>query len=261
LSHTISNDPQQFSDVVGIPEWDVATTEEYSSLMKNQTWDLVSLSKGQKLVHCKWIYKTKYATDGSVDKHKAHLVAKGFSQVEGIDYSETFAPVAKMNSICLVLSLAASQGWSVYQMDVKSAFLHGDLDEEIYMEQPPGYVQDSSLDCRLRRSLYGIKKAPRAWYANMDIFLIYFGFDHSHSNPTVYTQKKGTDIFILVLYVDYLILTGISSSMIQSIQQALMEQFDMIDLWLLHYFIGLQVLQYYEGISIFQQNYALDLLQ
>jgi hypothetical protein len=163
LSHTISNDPQQFSDTVGIPEWDASMPKVYSSLMKNHTWDLVSLPKEQKLVHCKWIYKAKYVADGSVDKHKARLVAKGFSQVEGIDYSETFAPVAKMNSICLVLSLAASQGWSVYQMDVKSAFLHGDLDEEIYMEKPLGYVQDSSLVCRLKRSLYGLKQDPRAW--------------------------------------------------------------------------------------------------
>jgi hypothetical protein len=149
LSHTISNDPQQFSDIVGIPKWDAAMIEEYSSLMKNHTWDLVSLPKGQKLVRCKWIYRTKYATYGSVDKHKERLVAKGFSQVEGIYYSETFALVAKMNSIRLVLSLVASQGWLVYQMDVKSTFLHGDLDEEIYMEKPPGFVRDSSLVCRL----------------------------------------------------------------------------------------------------------------
>ena len=101
--------------------------EEYSSLMKNHTWDLVPLLKRRKLVRCKWVYRTKYAADGSVDKYKEQLVATGFSQVEGIDYSETFAPIAKMNSIHLVLSLAASQHWSVHQMDVKSAFLHGDL--------------------------------------------------------------------------------------------------------------------------------------
>jgi hypothetical protein len=144
-------------------------------------------------------------------------VAKGFSQVEGIDYSETFSSVSKMNSICLVLSLVASQGWLVYQMDVKSAFLHGDLDEEICMEKPPGFVQDSSLVCRLRHSLYSLKQSPRAWYEKMDIFLISSGFDRCHSDPTVYTQKHGTDLFILVLYVDDLILTGSSSSMIQSI--------------------------------------------
>ena len=166
-----------------------------------------------------------------------------------------------MNSIRLVLSLAASQGWSVYQMDVNSAFLHGDLDEEIYMEQPPGFVQDSSLVCRLRCSLYGLNQAPRAWYEKMDSFLISSEFDRYHSDPTIYTQKHGTDLLILVLYVDDLILTGSSSSMIHSIQQALMGQFDMTDLGLLHYFLGLQVLQSSEGISIFQQKYALDLLQ
>ena len=124
--------------------------EEYPSLLANDTWDLVHLPKGQKLVRCKWVYRTKYGLDGKVDKHKARLVAKGFSQVEGIDYTETFSPVAKMNSIRLVLSLAASFKWEVHQMDVKSAFLHGGLHEEIYMEQPIGFIQtNSSLVCRL----------------------------------------------------------------------------------------------------------------
>ena len=113
LSHAISKDPQQFPDVVGIPEWETAMAEEYSSLMKNHTWDLVPLPKGRKLVRCKWVYRTKYVADGFVDKYKARLVTKGFSQVEGIDYSDTFAHVSKINYICLVLSLAASQRWSV----------------------------------------------------------------------------------------------------------------------------------------------------
>jgi hypothetical protein len=124
--------------------------EEYRSLMENNTWDLVPLPKGRKLVICKWVYRTKYASDGSVEIHKAWLVSKGFSQVEGIGYNETFSPVAKMNSIYLVLSLVVSHKWEVHYMDVKSAFLHGDLKEEIYMEQPPEYVQnDSSIVCRL----------------------------------------------------------------------------------------------------------------
>ena len=114
--------------------------EEYRSLMADDTWDLVPLPKGRKHVRCKWVYITKYASDGSIERLKARLVAKGFSQVEGIDYNETFAPVAKMNSIRLVLSLAALHDWEVHQMDVKSTFLHGDLQEEIYMQQPPGYV-------------------------------------------------------------------------------------------------------------------------
>eukprot|EP00253_Pinus_taeda_P025371 PITA_25371 len=137
---------------------------EYHSLLANDTWDLVPLPKGRKLVRCKWVYRTKYGPDGKVDKHKARLAAKGFSQVEGIDYTETFSPIAKMNSIRLVLSLAASLKWEVHQMDVKYAFLQGDLHEEIYMEQPIGFIQtDSSLVCRLKKSLYGLKQAPRAW--------------------------------------------------------------------------------------------------
>eukprot|EP00253_Pinus_taeda_P027535 PITA_27535 len=182
--------------------------EEYHSLLANDTWDLVPLPKGRKLVRCKWVYRTKYGPDGKVDKHKARLVAKGFSQVEGIDYNETFSPVAKMNSIRLVLSLAASLKWEVHQMDVKSAFLHGDLHEEIYMEQPIGFIQtDSSLVCRLKKSLYGLKQAPRAWYAKMDSFLLESGFSRCYSDNTVYTKKVGNSLIILVLYVDDLILT------------------------------------------------------
>jgi hypothetical protein len=135
--------------------------EEYHSLMASDTWDLVPLPKGIKLVRCKWVYITKYALDESVERQKARLVAKVFSQVEGIDYNETFASVAKMNSIRLVLALVASHKWEVHQMDVKSAFLHGYFQEEIYMEQPPDYVQnESSLVFLLKKSLYGLKQAP-----------------------------------------------------------------------------------------------------
>jgi hypothetical protein len=126
-----THDPKTFAEASGHPYWDTTMNEEYRSLMENDTWDLVPLPKGRKLVICKWVYITKYASYGSVERHKARLVAKGFSQVEGIDYNETFSPVAKMNSICLVLSLDASHKWEVHQMDVKSSFLHGDLQEEI----------------------------------------------------------------------------------------------------------------------------------
>ena len=119
--------------------------EEYSSLMKNHTWDLCPLQKGRKMVRCRWVYRTKYVADCSIDRHKARLVTKGFSQVEGIDYFETFSPITEMNSIHLVLSLVASQGWTVFHMDVKSDFLHRDLHEEIYMEKPQSFVQGSSL--------------------------------------------------------------------------------------------------------------------
>jgi hypothetical protein len=153
-----THDPKTFVEFLGHLDCDTTMNEEYHSLMENDTWDLVPLLKGRKLVRCKCVYITKYASDGSVERHKAWLVEKGSSQVEGINYNETFASVAKINSICLVLSLVASHKWEVYQMDVKYAFLHGDLKEEIYMEQPLGYVHnDSSLFCRLKKSLYCLR--------------------------------------------------------------------------------------------------------
>jgi hypothetical protein len=168
-----THDPETFAEASGHPDWDTTMNEEYHSLMENDTWDLVPLPKGRKLVICKWVYRTKYASDGSVERHKARLVAKGFSQVEGIDYNETFSPVEKMNSIHLVLALAASHKWEVHQMDVKSAFLHRDLQEEIYMEQPPSYVQnDSSLVCHLKKSLYGLKQAPQLGMPKWIAFLL-----------------------------------------------------------------------------------------
>ena len=122
-------DPETFEEASGHPDWDEAMNEEYHSLLANDTWDLVPLPKGRKLVRCRWVYKTKFGPDGKVDRNKAHLVAKGFSQVEGIDYTETFSPIAKMNSIHLIISLASSFNLEVHQMDVKSTFLNGDFHE------------------------------------------------------------------------------------------------------------------------------------
>eukprot|EP00253_Pinus_taeda_P033296 PITA_33296 len=167
-----------------------------------------------------------------------------------------------MNSIRLVLSLAASLKWEVHQMDVKSAFLHGDLQEEIYMEQPIGFIQtDSSLVCRLKKSLYGLKQAPRAWYAKMDSFLLESGFSRCYYDNTVYTKKVGNSLIILVLYVDDLILTGSDPNLINHVKSSLKKKFEMTDLGHLHYFLGLQVLQSKEGFSLSQSKYACDILR
>eukprot|EP00253_Pinus_taeda_P004413 PITA_04413 len=165
--------------------------EEYRSLLATDTWDLAPLPKRRKLVRCNWVYRTNFSPDGKVDKHKARLVAKGFSQVEGIDYTKTFSPVAKMNSIHLVLSLAASFKWEVHQMDVKSSFLHGDLHEETYMEQSTGFIQtDSSLVCRLKKSLYGLKQAPRAC-AEASLLLVGFTGSDWAGDPDDWKSTAG----------------------------------------------------------------------
>eukprot|EP00253_Pinus_taeda_P012734 PITA_12734 len=160
-----------------------------------------------------------------------------------------------MNSICLVLSLATSFKWEVHQMDVKFAFLHGNSHEEIYMEQPPGFIQiDSNLVRQLKKSLHGIKQAPRAWYAEMDSFLLDTGFSRCPSDNIVYTKKVGKSLIILVLYVDDLILTGSDPNLINHVNSSLKNQFEMTNLGHLHYFLGLQVLQSKEGISLSKSN-------
>eukprot|EP00253_Pinus_taeda_P006920 PITA_06920 len=167
-----------------------------------------------------------------------------------------------MNSIRLVISLAISFKLEVHQMDVKFSFLHGNSHEEIYMEQPPGFIQiDSNLVHQLKKSLYGIKQAPQAWYAEMDSFLLDTGFSRCPSDNIVYTKKVGKSLIILVLYVDDLILTGNDPNLINHVNSSLKKQFEMTNLGHLHYFLGLQVLQSKEGISLSQSKYACDLIR
>ena len=136
--------------------------EEMAALYGNETWDLVPLTKDKNTIGCKWVYKVKQNSDGSISRYKARLVAKGYAQTHGIDYEETFGPVAKMAKVRSVIAMAAAKGWFLHQMDVKNAFLHGDLQEEVYMDQPPGYehVGHPEYVCKLRKSLYGLKQVP-----------------------------------------------------------------------------------------------------
>jgi hypothetical protein len=152
-----SSDPQSYGKDVGNLFWESTMQEEYNSLLKNHAWDLVPLPLGRKLFRCRWVYRTKSIRNGQISKYKSSLVAKGFQQVHGIDYDETFAPVAKMDFIRLTLAIAKTKGWEVHQMDVNNSFLHGDLFEEIYMEQPQGFMQDKYLIFRLKKSIYGLK--------------------------------------------------------------------------------------------------------
>jgi Reverse transcriptase (RNA-dependent DNA polymerase) len=140
--------------------------EELETLNKNKTWELVSLSPGKKAVGCKWVFMVKQNPEGRVERYKARLVAKGYSQTYGIDYGETFAPVAKMSTVRTLVSLAANGGWKLHQLDVKNVFLNGDLLEEVYMEVPPGFDTKQTVGkvCRLKKSLYGLKQPPRAWF-------------------------------------------------------------------------------------------------
>ncbi|KAL5830764.1 hypothetical protein ACOSQ4_016118 [Xanthoceras sorbifolium] len=148
---------------MSIPEWTNAVMEELEALQRNKTWDITELPKGKKAVGCKWVFTVKHKADGSVERYKARLVAKGFTQTYGIDYEDTFAPVAKLNTIRVLLSLAVNLNWKLHQMDVKNAFLNGELAEEVYIEGPPG-LENAYGDkvYKLKKSLYGLKQSPRA---------------------------------------------------------------------------------------------------
>ena len=182
-------------------------------------------------IRCKWIYSVKLKYDGSLDRYKARLVALGNRQEYGIDYDETFAPVAKMTTVRMIIAIAASQAWVILQLDVNNAFLHGDLKEEVYMRLPNGYSFSSSSDvAKLKRSLYGLKQAPRAWFEKFRDALLLLAFQQSPYDPSLFLHKSPSGITILLVYVDDIIITGTDSEMISKLQSSLHQSFHMKDL-------------------------------
>jgi hypothetical protein len=177
-------EPTCFEQVVGNPKWDNAMDEEMATLDANATWELVPLAEDKKAIGCKWVYKVRHNADRSVSRYKARLVIKGYAQTYGIDYEETYSPVAKMTTIRAIIIMAAAKGWSLHQMDVKNVFLRGDLQEEVYMEQPSGYVDQThpNLVCRLKKALYGLKQAPIAWSDKIGEYLVTSGFQTSNAD-------------------------------------------------------------------------------
>jgi len=174
-------------------EWECAMRKEYDSLMTNNTWTLVPLPVGRKLVSCKWVFKIKQGTNGEVERYKARLVVRSFTQTYEMDYKETFLPITKCTSIRCFIALATLEDMEIHQMDVKTAFLNGELEEEIYMEQPQGFVHQRGehLVCRVHKSMYGLKQFPRAWNQKLDAFFKSIEFMKSDVDPNVYVTQVG----------------------------------------------------------------------
>ncbi|MBY3556005.1 hypothetical protein HGI15_21915, partial [Modestobacter lapidis] len=197
----------------------------------------------RKAIGCKWVFKKKQDAEGKIGKYKARLVAKGYAQIEGVDYAEIFSPVAKLTSIRTVLSAAAAYDLEIEQMDVKTAFLHGDLEEEIYMKQPEGFVArgKENLVCKLEKSLYGLKQSPRMWYQKFDSYAQQIGFTRSHADHCVYVKREGEMFVILTLYVDDMLLIGNSTKMIRTVKDLLAKQFEMKDLGAANFILGMHI--------------------
>jgi hypothetical protein len=235
---------------------------ELDALAKNGTWKLVELQPHTKSIGCRWVYKVKRKADDTIERYKARLVAKGYNQVEGIDYFETFSPVAKLTTIRTLLAIGAIRNWHLHQLDVNNAFLHGDLQEDVYMKVPEG-VQCSqpNLVCKLQKSLYGLKQASRKWYEKLTALLIKEGYTRSTSDYSLFTLSKDNDFTILLVYVDDIILAGSSIHEFDRIKVVLDAAFKIKNLGQLKYFLGLEVAHSKLGITVSQMKYCLDMLK
>ncbi|CAL9023670.1 unnamed protein product [Prunus brigantina] len=235
--------PTKLQNALSNPKWVDAMQVEMKALNKNATWELVPLPKGKKAVGCRWVFTLKHKADGSIDRYKARLVAKGYTQTYGVDYTETFAPVAKLNTVRVLLSLAANHDWPMLQFDVKNAFLHGDLKEEIYMDPPPGIPVTSKegMVYKLRKSLYGLKQSPRAWFGRFAASMRKSGYVQSNSDHTLFLKLRKGKLTALIIYVDDMIVTGDDQAEIQSLQKYLASEFEMKSLGDLKYFLGIEM--------------------
>ena len=253
-------EPGTYREAAQSPEWCAAMSEELDALARTQTWELVPLPSHAVPITCRWIYKVKTRSDGTIERLKARLVARGFQQEYGRDYEETFAPVAHMHIVRTLVAVAAARGWTLSQLDVKNAFLHGDLHEEVYMTPPPGLQTSPGLVCRLRRALYGLKQAPRAWFERFSSVIEAAGFTASIHDSAMFTHTSTRGRTVLLLYVDDMILTGDDPAYISFVKQKLCETFLMTDLGHLRYFLGIEVTSDSRGYRLSQHRYTLDLI-
>lgn len=245
-------------------KWEDAMDCEMESIQSNATWDLVELPRGRHAIGCKWVFRTKTNPDGSIARYKARLVAKGFSQKAGIDYDEIYSRVAKFTTLRTLLALAAKNDWELHQMDVKTAFLNGDLEEEIYMRQPEGRVVPGKekLVCRLKKSLYGLKQAPRAWNAKLDSAMISFGFIRSENDPALYYILSGSEMLFVLVYVDDLSIVSNSVNRVHWFKEQMKSKFAMEDLGELKNILGFHVSRSRSERKLFvsQEKYVRSLL-
>jgi histone deacetylase 1/2 len=255
--------PTSHVDALTDPAWKSAMDAEYRALCVNNTWRLVDPPPGRHIVGCKWVFKVKQKPDGSVDRYKARLVAKGFTQRQGIDYTDTFSLVVKPTTVRLILSIAVSRGWILRQVDVHNAFLHGDIQEEVYMYQPPGYVDKvhPTRVCRLQKSLYGLKQSPRAWYSKLSSKLQSLGFIPSKADTSLFIFIHRQVTIYMLIYVDDIIITGSCEKAVHMLMKKLSDAFALKDLGKLSYFLGIEVTDQDDGVALTQAKYAADLLR
>ena len=246
-------------------QWHREMKDEVKALQDNETWNLARPPTDRDVIPGKWVYKVKLGPSGQVDKYKARYVAKRFKQVEGLDYFKTFAPTYKPETFRILLQLSAKQGHVMHQFDVKTAFLHSPIEEEMYLEQPQEFVKQGSdgekLVCRLNKSIYGLKQAANNWYKELANFLLRQGFTRSRNDHYLFARaEKEVHIFILV-WVDDIIVASRSMTVMSDVKKALEATFHMEDRGLLHWFLGLRIRREEGKVTVNQERYIETMLE
>ncbi|KAK8957907.1 hypothetical protein KSP39_PZI000068 [Platanthera zijinensis] len=256
-------EPQTIQDAEQDPNWIIAMQEELNQFERNKVWELVPRPRNQQIVGTKWVFRNKLDDQGIIVRNKTRLVAQGYCQEEGIDYDQTFAPVARLEAIRIFLAYAAHKRFKVYQMDVKSAFLNGDIKEEVYVRQPPGFISPTSPDhvFKLHKALYGLKQAPRAWYETLACFLLENDFKRGRVDQTLFVRTHRSHTLLVQVYVDDIIFGSTDSNLCKKFSQLMHSKFEMSSMGELAFFLGLQVKQHVDGIFISQTKYARELVK
>lgn len=253
-------EPKSFKESMTDERWKASMQEEIRALEDNCTWTLTSLASGKRALGSQWVYKIKYKSNGDVEHLKSRLVVFGNHQNIGVDYNETFTPVAKMITVRVFLAVATSKIWELHQMDVHNAFLHGNL-TEVYMCLPPGFKSSNpNLMCRLHKSLYVLKQAQGCWFAKLVTALKRYGFKQSYSDYSLLTDTRGQVQVNVLVYVDDLIISGNNSNAICVFKRYLNTCFKMKDLGTLKYFLGIEVAWSPVGFFLYQRKYTLDIV-
>ncbi len=256
-------EPKSIGEAIIDKSWVEAMEEELLQFEKNQVWSLVPSPANHSIIGTRWVFRNKLNEEGKVIRNKARLVAQGYNQQEGIDYDETFAPVARLEAIRILLAYASHKNIKLFQMDVKSAFLNGFLNEEVYVHQPPGFENKQKQDhvFKLSKALYGLKQAPRAWYDRLSAFLIKNNFSRGKIDTTLFRKLDQNDLLIVQVYVDDIIFGSTNEKMCEDFSHLMQSEFEMSMMGELRYFLGLQIKQETHGIFICQEKYIKDLLK
>ncbi|CAH9116305.1 unnamed protein product [Cuscuta europaea] len=256
-------EPTHVTEALADPDWIIAMQEEINQFERLKVWSLVPRPPGKSIIGTKWIFKNKKDEDGIVIRNKARLVAKGYNQQEGIDYNETFAPVARIEAIRLFMAYASHKNFTIYQMDIKTAFLNGILKEEVYVDQPEGFISEKYPDhvYRLDKALYRLKQAPRVWYEILSDFLVDSGFSKGTIDTTLFIKRHGSDISLVQIYVDDISFGSTDPALCTAFGSLMQSKFEMSMMGEMNFFLGLQVKQLPDGIFIHQSKYIHDLLK